>query len=318
MLDDANCQGVLVGNSSNICCLRTGNQCATNMPAALAALVEGPISGQLSVPAVRAAVLGLPQIVVLRDNSGNVAVDTTAATAGFRRDGTACNTWDAAGNDNCPIRWSTHMAVQCPNGAGPCRNPAVFVYSIPLYSPTPNSQNPIPFNEGKGAIQFARGSGINFTSDRIEVRFMRSGGAPTGTCTANTFVTVPLNNEANVADEVKNAGTGYLLAGNTVTLPSGRYSCGGTVTCFDCTTIEAEIILDGVRQTRSPVTLVPPGTSGQANIAPVPIDVSGATGAMQLRMKCGAPGASGFDFGINFAPYDEPKVLASLACTKLF
>lgn len=72
----------------------------------------------------------------LLDGAGNVFFDAANPANGFSLAGTPCNTYSAAGNDECPIRFDLKWSAQCvpPN----CIDPQVKVEAQIKYSPATN------------------------------------------------------------------------------------------------------------------------------------------------------------------------------------
>jgi type II secretory pathway pseudopilin PulG len=79
----------------------------------------------------------------LYDANGELIYRTTSPTAGFRFDGTKCDTFSPAGNDNCPLRAVLEWRGSCTNGA--CTTYENFLSIHFVFAPSSKNKK-FPFN----------------------------------------------------------------------------------------------------------------------------------------------------------------------------
>lgn len=188
-----------VGHSSNdtyLGCLRVGGTCADGFSSALNII----------------------------DSSGASYYPSATATAGFRSDGSTCNTFSTATPDpSCPFRWAFTWTATCPVGTDPCPSPDVRIVGQFSYSAGPTGLGEA-FNPANYNIDFRRGAEV-IRNERVyfAYRLPGPGVAPEvpapATC-KNNWRTRALNvsDNPNGLDDVS-------LAGNQFTLPTGSYNC---------------------------------------------------------------------------------------------
>lgn len=79
----------------------------------------------------------------LYDADGTLIFNSSSPTAGFRYDGTKCDTYSVNGNDNCPLRASLQWRAVCANA--PCTSYESFISIHFQFSPKSKSKK-FPFN----------------------------------------------------------------------------------------------------------------------------------------------------------------------------
>jgi type II secretory pathway pseudopilin PulG len=319
--------GVSWGNTVT----NAGNPALTCIRNATACNVTTVIASNATDAQILAAA-GIINIPLLQDGSDNTIVDNTAATQGFTSAGAPCNTWSAAGNDACPIRFDIRAVLTCAPGLLTCRNPMVEVFGILRYSPLPTNPFRSIINNQRYRVRVARGSGANFKSENLTVvKQAAGGGVGGGICTVATpavwttvtFSNITINEVQPVAASLQNTNT-------EVRLPAGTYSCSGLVTCFSCGSLKGRIIQvgGGAALGNSVAILVNYPFLGQA-IIPTTTFTLAADSNIQLQQQCSAsppnvpdvnyPATQLTQYGMGMAMPDYTNtIFSSLNCVRTF
>lgn len=154
--------------------------------------------------------------------TGGVLYPSATATAGFRLDGTNCNTFSTVAPDpTCPFRWDISWVATC-TGAANCKTPDIQIIGNFVYAAGAKVDFGGGFNPATYSFDFRRGAQAT-RNETITARYVLSGAnaAATqepGVCNAgwSTRLLNQITDPANV---------GATLAGNAITLPAGAYNC---------------------------------------------------------------------------------------------
>lgn len=205
----------MVANSANdasLACMRVGNTCAHGTTGAF-------------------------NIV---DSSGTVVYPSATATAGYRPDGTTCNTFSTSTPDpSCPFRWAFVWTASCPSGSGSCPAPDVHITGTFSYSPGPNSSFGAGFNPNIYSIDFRRGADV-VANNPVKFWYQRNdnvgepGGCNTGWTTRLLNAVHNPNligrNPAHTPTSCTACATGPVA--NHFALPAGSFNCRALVPGF--------------------------------------------------------------------------------------
>lgn len=156
--------------------------------------------------------------------TGGVLYSSATATAGFRLDGTTCNTFSTAAPDpTCPFRWNISWVATC-TGAANCKTPDIQIIGQFQYAAGAKVNFGGGFNPATYSFDFRRGAQAT-RNETITVRHIRTGAnaaatVEAGTC-ENTWVTRQLSSITDPAV----VGATLDTAADTFTLPAGAYNC---------------------------------------------------------------------------------------------
>ncbi|MDZ4084972.1 MAG: hypothetical protein U1E10_18665 [Bdellovibrionales bacterium] len=172
--------------------------------------------------ATAACATGFTSAFNVVETGPNVLYPAATATAGFRIDGTNCNTFSTVAPDpTCPFRWDITWVATC-TGAGTCKTPDIQVLGVFQYAAGAKVNFGGGFNPATYSFDFRRGAQAT-RNETISLRYVLSGvsaAATTenGVCNAG-WTTRQLN---QITDP---ANIGATLAANAFTLPAGSYNC---------------------------------------------------------------------------------------------
>lgn len=184
-------------NDTSLGCLREGTAaCATGFSSAFNIVETGP----------------------------TVLFPAATATAGFRLDGTTCNTFSTVTPDPlCPFRWDITWVATC-TGAGTCKTPDIQVLGAFRYAAGAKVNFGGGFNPATYSFDFRRGAQAT-RNETIIARYVLTGTAATtvegGVCNPadGTWPTRQLNQLLDPAN------VGATLVANQLRLPAGAYNC---------------------------------------------------------------------------------------------
>lgn len=179
-------------NNASLVCLRAGNTCTHNTT------VNFNVA----------------------DASGAIIYPSATATAGFRPDGTNCNTFSTATPDpTCPFRWALSATLTCPSGSGTCPSPDIRILGPFTYSAGTASMG-AGFNPNTYSIDFRRGSDV-VLNQVVTFRYVENDASgEAGRCDTGAWVTRALNQTV----DAHSIGAS-IQAGNLFRLPTGSYNC---------------------------------------------------------------------------------------------
>lgn len=199
-------------NDSALACMRVGNTCAHGTTGAF-------------------------NIV---DSTNTVIYPSATATAGFRPDGSNCNTFSAGTPDpTCPFRWSFVWTASCPSGSGTCPAPDVHIVGTFAYAPGSTAGFGAGFNPNTYSIDFRRGADV-VANNPVRFWYQRNDNTgELGGCNAG-WTTRLLNsvhnpnligrNPAHTPTSCTSCATGPVA--NNFALPAGSYNCRALVPGF--------------------------------------------------------------------------------------
>lgn len=189
-------------NNSSLACLRAGGVCN---------------NGQTS----------LFDIV---DSAGTVFYPSSTGTAGFRLDGSNCNSFSTGTPDPaCPYRWEIRWTAACPGLPAPatCSLPDVDIEGTLVYSPGAAGVS-TDFNPANYRINFRRGANT-VLNHPITFRYVENDNSgEAGRCDTGAWVTRAMNQvtASGAAGASVDAGTGRM------TIPTGSYTCRASAPGF--------------------------------------------------------------------------------------
>lgn len=177
------------------------------------------------------------------DRVGNIFYRGDVATAGWTYNGETCNTWSAAGNNSCPIRYDITLTFDCGTRNSPCRRPNVIVAGTLNFSPASLDTVTGTLNLGDFGINFQRKADVTLEPTVIifQDEFPGGGAAcadnPTnfcgGACTPGGWQVRKLNRV--LKDQGQNINSVNFTA-NTFELKPGVYDCTIRASAFEATT----------------------------------------------------------------------------------
>lgn len=156
-------------------------------------------------------------------------------TAGFRFDGTNCNTFSTATPDpTCPFRWTITWEATCPGSAN-CKTPDINIVADFLYAAGPRVTFGGGFNPTTYSFRFRRGAQA-VRNETIVIRHTTSGADAAATQEAGACFdgTNPVWVTRQLSALTDSAAIGATLdtAADTFTLPPGAYNCRAVVPGF--------------------------------------------------------------------------------------
>jgi Tfp pilus assembly major pilin PilA len=321
---------VASASNTNLDCLKTWAFC-TNVP-------DVPANSTSADVLAKASPADILNINELRDANDQLLVRAIAGDGqGFTDKGVRCNTWSAAGNDACPIRYELRTSLLCPFTIAParqatCNNPTIEFFGVLRYSPNPDNPLIGLINVDKYLIRMVRGTGANsksekYTLQKVLVNLGTGGGncpVAWGASSVVTGFTVFGVNEVTPAPPATD--------GTSMFLTPGTYSCSASSTCFACSFLNSRLILidgvsGGVVLRNSPTTSAPYPHMGQAVIPTVTFTLNKPS-ALQLQQTCSSfppgvdanfPASTLQSYGMGMAlPDYTGTVAATINCTKIF
>ncbi len=181
-------------NTASLGCLRDGTaDCANNVTGAVNLFEQGP----------------------------TVVYPSGTATAGYRLDGTNCNSFNAGTPDpTCPFRWTITWTGTCPGGAATCKDPEIAINGAFQYASTATT-----LGGGFSTVQYSfniRRGGDAVSNEPIIARHVLTGnGGEAGSCTG-VWVKRGLN---TLVSGTAVTGVVHDSANARLTLPAGAYNC---------------------------------------------------------------------------------------------
>lgn len=93
--------------------------------------------------------------IALYDAEGTIIYDSAIPSAGYRMDGTRCDTYSSAGDDSCPLHVSLKWRAQCANST--CSSFEDYISIHFVYTPH-SKENKFPFNPANyNVVEQSRG-----------------------------------------------------------------------------------------------------------------------------------------------------------------
>jgi len=164
---------------------------------------------------------GTTGLINIIETGPTVVYNSGTATAGYRLDGTTCNTFSTSSPDpTCPFRWEISWTATCTSG--PCKTPDIDVEGQFLYAAGPKLVLGGGFNPTTYSFEFRRGAQAT-RSETVIARYVSPGN------TAGTTTEPGLCNAGwtqRLLSEVSDpANIGATVGSNALTLPAGGYTC---------------------------------------------------------------------------------------------
>lgn len=189
-------------NNSYLACLRTGGTCNNNQTSGF-------------------------NIV---DSSGTVIYPSPTATAGFRPDGTNCNSYSTGTPDPaCPFRWVVTWQGFCPGGNSTCQSPDIQITGTFEYS-AGSAGFGAGFNPNTYSFTFRRGSDV-VLNQVVTFKYVENDNsgeeAVTGQADScrGAWVTRRLNQKSDPQNTGATLDTSATATNSRFTLPAGTYNC---------------------------------------------------------------------------------------------
>lgn len=162
-----------------------------------------------------------------------VVYSSATATAGFRLDGTTCNTFSTTSPDpSCPFRWDIQWTATCT--AGNCKQPDIRIQGNFLYAAGAKVNFGGGFNPATYSFDFRRGA-LALRNEVVTFRHSLSGTAATtvepGLCNTG-WTTRLLTSFTDPASILVAPDVPTPLAANAFSLPAGSWNCRVTVPGF--------------------------------------------------------------------------------------
>ena len=253
----------------------------------------------------------------LEQAAGGSYIDSqTSATSGYTDKGTPCNTWSAAGNDACPIRWKIKIAFECQIAAvNPCLNPTIRVVGILYYRRTGLNGRTV-INENKYRVDLRRGAQGDTRSERFLAEFTGAPGANGGSCVPSAVVPY------DVPPAMNENGNVIPAAGGNLTFQAGTYTCTAMATCFACGKVRLELRQAGTATHKSLTLLSKRWDQTQVSISNATFTISANT-LIQIVEVCetdpgGDASLSSMNMGMALPNYTQPTKFAEIQCTRIF
>lgn len=196
-------------NNAYLSCLRTGGVCNNNQTSGLN----------------------------LVDSSGAVIYPSATATAGYRPDGTNCNTFSAGTPDPaCPFRWAITWQGFCPGGNATCESPDIQLTGTFQYSAGATGFG-AGFNPNTYNFSFRRGSDV-VLNQVVTFRYVENDNTgeeaisgQTDSC-KNAWVVRRLNQITDAQNTGASLDVSATATNSRFTLPAGTYNCRVLVPAF--------------------------------------------------------------------------------------
>lgn len=293
-------------------CVRTNAICADS---GAQAILSNDNVGNATLDA--APFLDLPH---LEQAAGGSYIDTqTSATSGYTDKGTPCNTWSAAGNDACPIRWKIKMAFECQAPAVTCLNPTIRIVGI-LYYRRAGLNGRVVINENRYRVDLRRGAQGDTRAERFQTSYMGFSGNPGddgGPCVPSAtipFNNVTLNENGNVAPGGGPPGT-YLFQ-------AGTYTCSAVASCFACGKVHIALFQGAIPIITSVTLLSMRWDQTQVSISNATFTINAIT-PMRIVEYCdqhpgGMAGLANLNMGMAMPVYGTANKFAEFQCTRIF
>lgn len=221
----------------------------------------------------------------LADAQGTIIYPSATATAGFRPDGTNCNTFSTGITPDpaCPFRWAISANLTCPSGSGTCPSPDIRIVGTFMYSAGANQMG-AGFNPNIYSFDFRRGSDV-VLNQAVTFRYRENNNSgEAGRCDTGAWVTRALN---QVVDA--NSIGASLQVGNVFRLPTGSYNCRVLVPGFKNggNRIRVLRIAGSIVEAESGVAVAAVNTGGSVvNSIEVVLRVNTATADFRVEHSC--------------------------------
>lgn len=250
-------------NDSSLACMRVGNVCTHNTTVSFNVV----------------------------DAGGTVFYPSATASAGFRPDGTTCNTFSTTTPDpSCPFRWAFQATLTCPSGAGTCPSPDIRIQAPFQYSS--DGAMGAGFNPATYSIDFRRGADVILNQSVVFRYRENDNSGETGVCDSG-WVTRALN---QVVDA--NSIGASVQGGNTFRLPTGSFNCRVIAPGFKNGGNRIRVVRTAgpVTEAESSVSVAAVSTGGSVvNAIELVLRVNTATADFQVQHTCTSrPSAAAF------------------------
>lgn len=292
-------------NNASLGCLRDGNTCADGT----------------AVNDIRLRNAQDPQTAATSGNSNFDAFEGPNNGAGWTFSGARCTTWNAAGNDACPIRYNLTLTMSCSNGLDPCARPLVTLTGALNYAPNDRSSINNRINADDYQIEIRRGERVRFEPFQILME-QAGAGVGGGACTNLGWDKRPLSRLAG--NRTGNENVLFNDANDQFTLVAGRYSCEIIAEGFDAVDgfrVELRTVPDVVAARVPSGHAISLANSSVYSKSTIYLDLVNDT-TFELYHYChddGVSGGSGHVNGMgNPVAFDPafPKVYTSIKCTR--
>ncbi len=216
------------------------------------------------------------------DGTGTSFYPSATATAGFRPDGTTCNTFSTATPDRtCPFRWAFRATFTCPGGGTTtCPSPDIRIEAP--FSYASDAPAGAGFNPNIYSIDFRRGADV-VLNQAVSFRYVENDNSgESGSC-ENVWVTRSLNS----ATDSHGIGAS-VVGGNSFRLPTGSYNCRVLVPGFKNGGNRIRVVRGGsTLEAESGASIASVSTGGSVvNSIELVLRVNTSTADFQVQQSC--------------------------------
>ncbi len=301
------------GTGLTLACVQNNALCNHNAAAALIPSNETIDNGTLD-----SAPFG--DLAFLKTSNGGNYIDSTSATSGYTDKGTPCTTWNATGNDDCPIRWKMKIALEC-QGAATCLNPTIRLIAVLYYRAAGANETKKIVNETKYRVDIRRGAKGDTRAERFTAEYRGAAGASNGGPCSTAGTIIPLTDTDPALNENANVTFGGGPSG-TMRFNAGTYTCSASGTCFACGTVRLNLLVNGASLFRSNSMLARDQQLVSPSINQVSFTIN-ATTPVTLVQTCNPgldtpAGAGDFGLGMALPDYSTGTKFAEIQCTRIF
>lgn len=218
------------------------------------------------------------------DSGGTSFYPSATATAGFRPDGTTCNSFSTATPDpSCPFRWAFEAVLTCPGAPSVTTCPSPDIRIQAPFQHAGGSAMGARFNPATYSIDFRRGADV-VLNQAVTFRYRENDSSgEAGVCDTAEAVRA-LN------DVVDANGIGAsVVGGNTFRLPTGSYNCRVLAPGFKNGGNRIRVVrtAGNITEAESSVAVASVNTGGAVvNSVELVLRVNSATADFQVRHSC--------------------------------